>query len=946
MTATDPRTLDPIHAQARAGLTALVEPRLGECRRAVRRQLTGPDVERIEPLFAAHLLERLAFATARTLALEMRVATLRGEVPGETTEDRYARFTALLLDHNRAAAIWAEYPVLDRLVESLGRQWVESTVEFLTRFRADREELEYRWGLATLDLASVQAGLGDFHHGGRSVLGLTFADGTRLAYKPRSLAVEHRFQDLLAFLNRAGATPAFPILRLLDRGTHGWVEWVPQGECETADAVRRFYRRQGANLAVVHALKGNDIHQENVIARGEYPVLIDLETLFHPHLYSLPDADDALQRATESLADSVIAVGLLPTSLVAAGKEALSVDGLGSEAEAWTPTEVPVWHGLGTDAMELRREKVRLPVSRNRATFDGRAVDSKSHAEEFLDGFRDTYRLIERHRDELLADGGPVAAFDDVEIRVVLRPTQTYGNRWIDGLHPDHLRSDAARDRHLAALEREAGARPNLRRVLDVEKKALARGDIPRFTTRPGSCDLVADDGSVFANYFDRPGLDLARDRILAFGDADLARQEWYVRATLELPPVAEPVRTPTPSAVGPKDLAVRVGDRLLRLAIKGKGNLTWNTVVPVGEDRSAISPVSLDLYDGLPGIVLFLAYLGRETGLGRFTDAARAAAETQRRLLDHPAMKISSAGGFTGAGGLIYAMTNLGTLWNDREWIQRAVGMAEGVPERIERDRSFDVIDGTAGCLASLHSLRPFISNERFRSLTETGLNHLRTHETPQRIGTGWLVPAVGERPLLGFSHGTAGIAWAIQGAVAATGLTEFTAVADAALAYERSQYSAETGNWPDLRADAGHGADRHTVFWCHGAPGVGLARAHAMADRPDAQDEIETAFATTRDRGFGHSHCLCHGDVGNLLLLREMAGDDPARAGAVRSRTDAVVNGLARSPFLCGSSQNVETPGLMTGLAGIGWGLLMLAGPGVPNVLRLEPSLTPNRP
>jgi type 2 lantibiotic biosynthesis protein LanM len=946
MTATDPRTLDPIQAQARAGLTALVEPRLGECRRAVRLRLTGSDVERIEPLFAPHLLERLAFATARTLALEMRVANLRGELPGETPGERHSQFAALLLELGRAAAIWDEYPVLDRLVESLGRQWVESTVEFLTRFRADREELEHRWGLATLDLASVQAGLGDFHHGGRSVLGLTFADGTRLAYKPRSLAVEHRFQDLLAVLYRIGASPAFPILRLLDRGTHGWVEWVPQSECESAGAVGRFYRRQGANLAVVHALKGNDIHQENVIARGEYPVLIDLETLFHPHLYSFPDADDASQRATESLADSVIAVGLLPTSLVAAGKEALSVDGLGSAAEAWTPTEVPVWHGLGTDAMELRREKVRLPESRNRATFDGRVVDSKPHAEEFLDGFRDTYRLIERHRDELLADGGPVAAFHDVEIRVVLRPTQTYGNRWIDSLHPDHLRSDTSRERHFAILDREAEARPNLRHVLDVEKAALARGDIPRFTTTPGSCDLVADDGTVFPHFFDRPGLDLARERILGFGDDDLARQEWYVRATLELPSRANPVRPSSPQALGPRDLAVRIGDRLLRLAIKGNGSLTWNTVVPVGKDRTAISPVSLDLYDGLPGIALFLGHLGHATGFGRFTEAAKAAAETQRRLLDHPAMKIGSVGGFTGAGGLIYAMTHLGSLWNDREWIQRAVSLADRLPDLIERDRSFDVIDGTAGCLACLHSLRPFLSDDRFRSLTEAGLNHLRIHATPQRVGAGWLVQAVGDKPLLGFSHGTAGIAWSIQQVVVATGLEEFTNVADAALAYERSHYSAASGNWPDLRNDVGRGADRHTVFWCHGAPGVGLARAHAMADRPDVRDEIETAFATTRDRGFGHSHCLCHGDVGNLLLLREMAGNDSIRAEAVRTRTDEVLRNLARSPLACGSPKAVETPGLMTGLAGIGCGLLMLSETNVPNVLRLEPALIPNRP
>ena len=40
----------------------------------------------------------------------------------------------------------------------------------------------------------------------------------------------------------------------------------------------RFYRRQGALLALLYALEATDFHAENLIASGEFPVLIDLET--------------------------------------------------------------------------------------------------------------------------------------------------------------------------------------------------------------------------------------------------------------------------------------------------------------------------------------------------------------------------------------------------------------------------------------------------------------------------------------------------------------------------------------------------------------------------------------------------------------------------------------------------------------------------------------------
>ena len=42
----------------------------------------------------------------------------------------------------------------------------------------------------------------------------------------------------------------------------------------------------------------------------------------------------------------------------------------------------------------------------------------------------------------------------------------------------------------------------------------------------------------------------------------------------------------------------------------------------------------------------------------------------------------------------------------------------------------------------------------------------------------------------------------------------------------------------------------------------------------------------------------------------------------------------------WLCGVALGVETPGLMTGLAGIGYGLLRLADPHrVPDLLTVEP-------
>src|SRR5262249_36095876 len=139
-------------------------------------------------------------------------------------------------------------------------------------------------------------------------------------------------------------------------------------------------------------------------------------------------------------------------------------------------------------------------------------------------------------------------------------------------------------------------------------------------------------------------------------------------------------------------------------------------------------------------------------------------------------------------------------------------------------------------------------------------------------RQGLGWLVSAVASAPLTGFSHGAAGVAWALTELGAVSGEERFLRAALAGIAYERSLFLPEVGNWPDLRLDFSHDADARSIpcglAWCHGAPGIALGRLKMARhiNRQDLQAEAEIALTTTLEAGFGFNHCLCHGDLGNL--------------------------------------------------------------------------------
>ena len=109
----------------------------------------------------------------------------------------------------------------------------------------------------------------------------------------------------------------------------------------------------------------------------------------------------------------------------------------------------------------------------------------------------------------------------------------------------------------------------------------------------------------------------------------------------------------------------------------------------------------------------------------------------------------------------------------------------------------------------------------------------------------------------------------------------------------------------------------------------------------------EIAAALQTTLTHGFGMNHSLCHGDLGNLetvLMAARVLGDAHYKQ-VVEQMESAILESIDTRGWLTGIPLYIETPGLMTGLAGIGYELLRLAYPDrVPSVLLLEPPCVPS--
>lgn len=915
--------------------------------------------------WAAPLPRQLLSMVLRTLLLELFVSRLEGRLEGDSPEQRFDSFLASVRPPRGALDLWRRYPVLARALSVRLEQWLEVGLELAGRLDADEDLIRRQFGIDG-ELCELDAGLGDRHDGGRTVASLGFSCGTRVVYKPRSLGLDVVFQQLVRWLGEQGLEPRLRALEVLDRGSHGWVEFVDRLPCRDAAEVSRFYARQGVYLALLYALEATDFHHENVIAAGEHPVLIDLETLFQPFLLGA----DTSREDFNPVVSTTLRSGLLPRQAWSElGAEGLDLSGLGADGRQMTPSRQLT--GVATDQMAFVDGMVEMPVGKHRPILDGAEVPLWDYAPVVLESFAAAYRRLRALRRHFLEPGGWLDRFAGHQTRVVMRPTGLYVRLLHASYHPDHAQDALHRERLFDKLWLDAQKFDFITQLIPHERHDLWQGDVPRFGSRVDSRDLVSSTGFTLRAVLPASGLDFARRRFALLGDDDLERQLSLSALALasKRPPgpaaadagtgvfgvaiggAAEPAPPVDPSDLLPA--ARRIGERLETLAFRDAGWASWFHLRPGPGDGQVLEPVGPDLYAGLGGIALFLAYLAETAGESRFDELARAAFDTGRDRFERQPGCRGALGGYSGLGSWIYVLTCLGVLWRRPELLDEAETVRELVPPLVDADDGLDVISGSAGAIAALLALEAHRPSARNLELAAACGDHLLGRAERQEHGIAWRLP-VAERPLAGFGHGAAGGAWALGRLAQATGEARFARAANGALAYERHLFSPRHGNWPDLRHDRRQGEEwAYFHAWCHGAPGIGLSRLDLLGQWPgdewgrtEREQEVRDAALSTLRGGFGDNHCLCHGDLGNVELLASAGRHlgDAAMIAAADSVTGRILASLEHGEYRTGITSRVELPGLMTGLAGIGHGLLRLAdADAVPSVLLLEP---PPRP
>ncbi|HEX2254055.1 MAG TPA: lanthionine synthetase LanC family protein [Thermoanaerobaculia bacterium] len=401
--------------------------------------------------------------------------------------------------------------------------------------------------------------------------------------------------------------------------------------------------------------------------------------------------------------------------------------------------------------------------------------------------------------------------------------------------------------------------------------------------------------------------------------------------------------RAPFSPAGEPEFLAAarRIGEDLLATARElPDGSLTWGR--GAGRDQQPVADSGP--FNGRCGEALLLAALAAATGEETWARACSQVLLTLRRGLPDAGYRERLATevtlGLSGLAGILYCLVRIAGLLDRPELIDDARRVAALLtPERIEGDYQYDVIWGNAGVLLALLALDAAGDEEAVAGAELCG-RHLLAHRKPDPVSGLRAWPTLRAVPSSGFAHGASGIAHALLALHRRTADDAFYDAALEAFAFERTLLHEDPPRrWEDSRVEPA-GVPR-MWSWCHGAPGIALARLGSVdllreGDEGPVVADLREALQQSIHARVPGVDTICCGYFGRIEVLIEagrVLGNESLALNARQLARQRLGRAAAKDGFLLNDIEpTVEAhlwPGLWQGLGGSAYSLLRLTDP-----------------
>lgn len=829
---------------------------------------------------------------------------------GESQKKKYEYFKKnYLMDPSYVFQILELYPGLYRSLLNEAFHFVNYCSEFFTIFEKNKESVFQLFCLSQdTKIKQISGGMGDPHNGGKSVRAVTFDNGAKIIYKPHTCENEIFFYELTDFLYRKMHLSVRKI-KILSYDTHCWGEFIVPEECISMKEIARFYKRIGALAFVSYVLGTGDLHAENLIACGEYPILVDLENLVNQ---SLRKEDPIQGRFTKS----VLFSGLLPVPHWNKNGRGVVLGGLSFEENQKLPIKIPVIKDYGTLDMRVEYEHPVVKSSDNVPRYRGQRIDFRGYESEIIDGFREAYWISLQHKEELqrLTE----KHIKKIRNRVIFEDTQKYAMLISSSFHPNLL-LDAA-DREVFLNLTRKGRTPEFDAISAREVESMRDRDIPYFYQMGEEREIYSgDDHIVYAVTEKTPG-EVICENIENLTEEDMDWQIYMMKLSFELFRMNRKelmngkYMYRKQSLVDSLAYAKKIYQRVLKMAIRTSDSIGWVVPKPVNNSWN-VQKIDTYLYDGIAGIFVFLNYLENAAENTVQKDVLEQVERELFRYTDQNWRNINflnrNTGIYAGEGSMIYAYLLVYQITRRNVYLNYAKKHCILLRRNLIYDRKYDLLSGNGGAIFAYLLMHEVTGKKIYINWAKEAAEILMKSAVSIDGGIAWESER-GYRPLLGVSHGTGGIAWAFAKLYSVTREMKYQKIVLQALLYEDANYDPAMNDWKDFRTESA--GEKHQVAWCHGGGGILLARKNIMELCDDVeiseicQRDIVTNIEYLKKEKDRVGMCLCHGTAGNYEIMRQL-GD----------KNRMPLRKISEMLF-----QERTAPGFMNGLCGIGYAAL----------------------
>ena len=714
----------------------------------------------------------------------------------------------------------------------------------------------------------IQMNLSDPHRGGKTVAKVTLDNGYSIIYKPHSLNKEVLLNEIYQLFMKKSAF-RFKLLGVVDMQTYGWEEYIESKECNTEDEVKRYFERMGFLLFICYLFGATDIHCENIIASGEFPVLIDAETI--PGIVLKEVTHTAEECVRKRINNSVIRTGILPTLVWGKNGKGVVVSALGNSTKMKTPFKLPyVINEFSSDIQVVYAQK-EVSIKESLPIFQGNIVGAACYCDQICYGFEEAYHLYMQLQTKLepLIEG-----MLEQKCRFIFRHTQQYSMYLNISFYPQFLTSWEERYRFFSALNEHK----QFIELYQYEKIALQEMNIPIFEVdiKNGNIYDGESKGYSLQNFY----IDKDYYKMKHLCETDLDYQKKCIKLSLDML-----TERRLPELLNVKEhegmifkekIVTNIADYICASAVIYKGDISWDSITFYDNNTWSLRPMGLDLYDGLSGIAIFLASVNTKYPSEKYNNIFKLIQQKLFDYTDHNGyfmqnLRTKDSGILKGEGSIVYTYFLLYKITGDKNFLFYAEKHYSQFEEIFFQCENPDYLSGCAGAIIVLTKLYSETTNRKYLDAAEMLGEKIWKMAKKQKEGYGIVSSIDDLLPLAGMSHGTSGYIMAYAYLFERIQKPDYYDRIIKLLRYENSLFNPEYGNWRDLRKTEQEGQNTNT--WCHGAPGIALARLklnsmEAFGNEEAVKSNIHNCLYALEHNRKIDSLCLCHGLSGNYWI------------------------------------------------------------------------------